>query len=94
MDQAINFTPFLLGFVLGLVLSALLEIRAVALLVAAAVVLYVMYLFLQGGQDALITVATRVARFAQEGQASGHIAGMLAGKLAGGVRRGLLRRGR
>ncbi|MBV1868620.1 MAG: hypothetical protein KUG69_12060 [Marinosulfonomonas sp.] len=92
MGGEIDFTPFLLGTVLGIALSVLLEIRFIAVSVATVVVVFVLREFLQGGHEALIEEATRLARFAQQGQASGYISGMLVGKMASGVRRSLVRR--
>ena len=77
--------------VLGIALSVLLEIRFVAVSVAAVAVIFVLQIFLQGGHEALIAQATKLAYFAQQGQASGYISGMLVGKMASGIRRSLVR---
>ena len=94
MDPAIDFTPFLLGLVFGIALSVLLEIRIIAVAIAIAALIFVLQVVLQGGHEALLEEATRLARFAQAGQASGYISGMLAGKMVSGVRRSLMPRGR
>ena len=91
MGGEIDFTPFLLGMVLGIALSVLLEIRFIAVSVAAVVVVFILQVFMQGGHEALIAEATKFAHFAQQGQASGYVSGMLVGKMASGIRRSLVR---
>ncbi len=89
MSGEIDFIPFLVGVVLGIALSVLLEVRMVAIAVASAIVLFILREFLIGGHEALIGQISRLAAFAQQGQASGYISGMLVGKMASGIRRSL-----
>lgn len=92
MTPAVDFAPFLMGMVIGVVLSAALAARGVALWAAALASVAITYLFAEGGQQALVETAGRLGGHLKEASDTGLIGGVLAGKMAAAVLRGVRKR--
>lgn len=89
MNIPVDFAPFMLGLVIGVILSAALAVRPVALWTAGLATIAILFLFAQGGQDELIDTGARIAGHLKQASDSGLVGGVLGGKMAAAVLRGI-----